>query len=121
MDGGENGPRGELLMNGLLVEGALQVLPGSLGKVSLQHCTLTPRAGGLQVYNGASQDRCSATGEFSLVDLVAHSLVLLWQLIGQEIGLKTKAPSMTMIQFLRFICAAANQRADIPLPAPTQA
>ena len=97
--------QGELLLDGLLVEGALQVLPGSLGKLSLKHCTLVPQENkGLRVYSEANQDECTDTDEFSLLAFVVHSLMLMWKLIGQEVGLKTNAPAMSMGQFLLSTC-----------------
>jgi hypothetical protein len=40
---------GELVLNGLLVEGKLTVLDGNLGGLEVSHCTLVPRHGGLDV------------------------------------------------------------------------
>jgi hypothetical protein len=40
---------GELLLNGLLLEGQLTVLPGNLNRLRLDHCTLVPDQGGLEV------------------------------------------------------------------------
>ncbi len=38
---------GELVLDGLLVEGKLTVLPGTLGELRISHCTLVPDKGGL--------------------------------------------------------------------------
>ncbi|MEO6732283.1 MAG: hypothetical protein ABIN01_13785, partial [Ferruginibacter sp.] len=38
---------GELILNGLLIEGRLSVLKGNLGSLSIAHCTLLPGRGGL--------------------------------------------------------------------------
>lgn len=93
--------QGELRLNGLLVEGGLQVLPGSLGKLTLQHCTLVPQTGGIRVYSEAvAAAECDASN-FSLLAFVAYCLVALWRLIGQDLGIKTNAPPMTMPQFLQ--------------------
>jgi hypothetical protein len=40
---------GRLELDGLLLEGALRVLPGELGALSVRHCTLVPGHGGLLV------------------------------------------------------------------------
>jgi hypothetical protein len=40
---------GGLILNGLLIDGAVTVEPGNLGSLQLVHCTLAPAAGGLQV------------------------------------------------------------------------
>jgi hypothetical protein len=46
--GGSPNP-GQLLINGLLIEGDLNVLVGNLGWLTLSHCTLLPSAGGLVI------------------------------------------------------------------------
>ncbi len=38
---------GELILDGMLVEGKLTVMPGSLGRLHVAHCTLVPDKGGL--------------------------------------------------------------------------
>ncbi len=40
---------GELILNGLLVEGRLDVLPGNLGRLALGHSTFVPNSGGIAV------------------------------------------------------------------------
>jgi hypothetical protein len=40
---------GQLLINGFLIEGKLNVLAGTLGGLTLSHCTLLPGAGGMGV------------------------------------------------------------------------
>lgn len=40
---------GELLLNGILLEGKLSVLPGNLGRLQLSHCTVVPNKGGVKV------------------------------------------------------------------------
>jgi len=40
---------GQLVLDGLLVEGNLSVLPGNLGSLRVAHCTLVPERGGLKV------------------------------------------------------------------------
>jgi len=55
---------GGLILNGLLIDGAVTVEPGNLGSLQLAHCTLAPAAGGLQV---AAQIQTSAA-----LDAVAH-------------------------------------------------
>lgn len=93
--------RGELSLNGLLVEGGVQVLPGSLGRLSLHHCTLVPQAGGICVDAQHESGISCDDRTFSLLAFVTYCLITLWRLIGQELGMKTKAPSMTMTQFLQ--------------------
>lgn len=45
----EDANAGELILDGLLVEGDVQVLLGNLGSLQLNHCTLVPTAQGLMV------------------------------------------------------------------------
>jgi hypothetical protein len=48
---------GALILNGLWIEGQLQVLDGNLGRLQLAHSTLVPAAGGLAVKSGAAPDQ----------------------------------------------------------------
>lgn len=50
---------GTLVLDGLLVEGGLEVLPGNLGSLRLAHTTLAPDQGGLEV--PAGNDRLEIT------------------------------------------------------------
>jgi hypothetical protein len=43
---------GELILNGLLIEGGLKVLVGHLGSLRVDHCTLVPKHGGLVINGG---------------------------------------------------------------------
>lgn len=47
---------GTLIVNGLWIEGVLNVLAGNLGGLRLQHSTLVPAAGGLSVNSSANPD-----------------------------------------------------------------
>ncbi|HMP40116.1 MAG TPA: hypothetical protein PKA05_07025 [Roseiflexaceae bacterium] len=46
--------RGELTIDGLLIEGRLTVIAGDLGVLRLAHCTLVPSAGGITIEAGAA-------------------------------------------------------------------
>lgn len=46
---GENSLPGELILEGLLIEGKVTVLPGNLKKLQIDYCTLVPQQGGLTV------------------------------------------------------------------------
>ena len=46
--------RGELVLDGLLLDGKLSVLGGDLGALTLAHCTLVPDRGGLEVQSDAN-------------------------------------------------------------------
>jgi hypothetical protein len=45
-------PRGEVVIDGMLVEGSVTVADGDLGQLELTHVTLVPSAGGLSVIAG---------------------------------------------------------------------
>jgi hypothetical protein len=91
----------EVTLNGLLLEGCLQVLPGRLGKLTLQHCTLLPQAGGLRVCGQDAAAPQGDDGEFSLLAFLVSCLLTLWQLIGRDLGLNPRMPPTTMAQFLQ--------------------
>jgi hypothetical protein len=46
---------GALFINGLLLEGGLDVAAGALGQLALAHCTLVPGSGGLTVAAGGNE------------------------------------------------------------------
>lgn len=65
---------GQLLINGFLIEGKLNVLVGNLGQLTLSHCTLLPSKGGLKVSAQNSRlrftlERC-VSGLLNLPDTV---------------------------------------------------
>ena len=47
---GDSDAQGELILDGLLVEGDITVLKGQLGSLRLQHCTVVPTKGELEVH-----------------------------------------------------------------------
>lgn len=73
---------GELALSGLLVEGKLTVLTGSLGSLRVSHCTLSPAQGGLAVkpsgVAGQQNDQLTVSlerticGKLDLADTVPH-------------------------------------------------
>jgi hypothetical protein len=46
---------GACFLNGLLIEGQLEVAPGNLGQLALAHCTVVPGRGALQVASGGNE------------------------------------------------------------------
>jgi len=60
------GEPGTLILNGLLVEGAVTVLAGSLGRLELTHCTVVPEAKAVAVHAGAAREKQNATLTISL-------------------------------------------------------
>jgi hypothetical protein len=73
---------GELLINGFLIEGALKVLVGGLGRLRLMHSTLVPGKGGLAVNPSITPDqqnlqliptiKRSICGAITLPESVSH-------------------------------------------------
>ncbi|MGB8700537.1 MAG: phage tail protein [Thermosynechococcaceae cyanobacterium] len=57
---------GELLLNGLLIEGQLTVQAGNLSRLRLDHCTLVPDKGGLLVESGTADSQRNEELEISL-------------------------------------------------------
>lgn len=66
---------GQLVLDGLMVEGTLTVLAGNLGGLSLHHCTLVPKEGGLAVASstaaGSKNDRLEVRVRRSICDTIA--------------------------------------------------
>lgn len=48
---GDSEARGELILDGLLIEGDVTVLKGQLGSLRVQHCTIVPTKGELEVHD----------------------------------------------------------------------
>ena len=70
-----SGMPGELILNGLLIEGDLRVLVGHLGRLRLDHCTIVPGEGELKV-NGDNP-----TLKLQLSRSICHKIT-----VPQEIG-----------------------------------
>lgn len=51
---GEAPDAGELVLNGLMIDGEMRVLIGNLGSLRIEHCTLVPGVGDLQVNPSAA-------------------------------------------------------------------
>ncbi|HEU4793878.1 MAG TPA: hypothetical protein VFS96_09495, partial [Nitrolancea sp.] len=71
---------GELVLDGLLIEGAVTVVAGNLGRLRIAHCTLVPDKGGLSVVAGnprltISLDR-SMSGEITVPNLVPRLSII---------------------------------------------
>jgi hypothetical protein len=61
---------GELILDGLLIEGGVNVLPGELGRLRLAHTTIAPRFGGLTVA-GSGQ---AGKGNAELIVTLNHTI-----------------------------------------------
>jgi hypothetical protein len=68
---------GELILDGLLIEGVLTVLVGSLGALRINHCTLAPGAGEIVVNaSGADTEKQNALLKLSLDHCVCGPITL---------------------------------------------
>lgn len=93
---------GELLLDGLLVEGRLTVLAGNLKRLNINHCTLVPQQGGLYVEPGwlAPLDLNGEEG-FNAIALVMYCLNWVWQSICRDVGLSNASPEFNPTQLLQ--------------------
>ncbi len=91
---GENAVAGELLIDGLLIEGGITVLDGALGRLALSHATLMPGTGGVSV--GDNEDleltlsRCIA--ETITLDLPIRRIGIADSIVDATIGSALEAP-----------------------------
>jgi hypothetical protein len=76
----ENAIPGELILNGLLLEGKLTVLPGNLKRLQISHCTLVPKQGGLMVLQTQPTQSQEEEGDLSLLGLVIYYINFIYQL-----------------------------------------
>lgn len=67
---------GDLVFDGLLVEGSLSVLPGNLGSFQINHCTFAAADGGIKVGAGGSPGQENEDLSFSLTRTICGPLVL---------------------------------------------
>ncbi|MCI0435114.1 MAG: hypothetical protein L0271_15950 [Gemmatimonadetes bacterium] len=65
---------GELILDGLLVQGALRILVGDLGRLEVRHCTLVPGAGGLAVHPSVQLDLQNATLDVAIERSITGAL-----------------------------------------------
>ena len=82
----EDASPGELILDGLLIEGKMEVEPGNLGKLRIAHCTLVPDLGGVVTIPPASPDEAdndqlqvkihrSIVGPISLIETVPQASI----------------------------------------------
>ncbi len=67
---------GDLVFDGLLVEGSLAILPGNLGSLKVNHCTLAPANGGIKVGTGGSPGQENERLNVSLIRTISGPLTL---------------------------------------------
>ncbi|MBV6625834.1 MAG: hypothetical protein KI793_23380 [Rivularia sp. (in: Bacteria)] len=78
---------GEFILEGLLIEGKLTVLPGSLRSLQINHCTLVPKNGGLrvatwEVVEDEDNDEVS-DDSFTLIAIAIYFVNAIRSLIGK--------------------------------------
>jgi hypothetical protein len=81
---------GACFLNGLLIEGQLEVVPGNLGQLALAHCTVVPGRGALQVASGGNE-RLRVTIDHSICAAITvagaiRALEIRDSLIGDDSG-----------------------------------
>ena len=69
-----DGPVGELVLDGLLVEGKLTIKTGDFGMLSCHHCTLVPGKGGIIIEMGETPDTSSGQTVHPVIN-IHHSIV----------------------------------------------
>lgn len=81
--------QGELILEGLLIEGKLTVRPGNLKQLCINHCTLVPQQGGITVEQGALvPPETEEEQGINAIALVTYCLSWLWESICRDTGLK---------------------------------
>ncbi|WP_445173401.1 hypothetical protein [Microcoleus sp.] len=98
----DNPDPGELILDGLLVEGKLTVLAGNLKRLNINHCTLVPQQGGLYVEPGwlVPLDLNGEEG-FNAIALVMYCLNWVWQSICRDVELSNASPEFNPTQLLQ--------------------
>ncbi len=99
---------GELVLDGLLVEGKLTVQPGNLKHLRVTHCTLFPREGGLVVEKAkraVEPEECDES--FSLIALVMYCLTFLRRRIGLGTDLNCASPQENLSQLVQLVMKQA--------------
>jgi len=94
---------GELVLEGLLIEGKLTVLPGNLKRLGVRHCTLVPDQGGLVVapLPSSPQSSVSATDEWSIIAIAMYYVNILWQILGLNLD-RTRSSAQILSHLVQF-------------------
>ncbi|MEA5593271.1 phage tail protein [Rivularia sp. UHCC 0363] len=78
-----NNNPGELILEGLLIEGKLTVLPGSLRSLNINHCTLVPQKGGLNVATWEVVEDDDTSDDWTLIAIAIYFLNAIRSLLGK--------------------------------------
>ncbi|MDJ0716954.1 MAG: hypothetical protein QNJ54_22515 [Prochloraceae cyanobacterium] len=93
---------GELLCNGLLIEGNLIVRSGNLQRLQISHCTLVPEKSQLKVQSSQQLFEDPETTQPETIDLIGlliYCLNLVWQSIRRDLGWKNSSDRYNLTQF----------------------
>ncbi|RMH81602.1 MAG: hypothetical protein D6681_18005 [Calditrichaeota bacterium] len=78
-------PQGELILDGLLIEGRVSVLTGNLERLRIHHCTLIPGEGGLEAHSSISRQRQNSRLRITLYRSICGKIELGKQIPGLEV------------------------------------
>lgn len=93
---------GELILEGLLIQGALTVQPGDLRRLQLLHSTLVPQAGGLRVYSASDTVTSSNSPRgSSVMALVLYWLTLIERVIQIGLEVSQRSPQENLKELTR--------------------
>jgi hypothetical protein len=89
---------GKLLLDGLLVEGRLTVLPGNLGELHVNHCTLVPIEGGMTVEQMVPEEDFPTDEEdfWSCMAFLMYCLNLLRRVMRFVVGVDRLSPQQAL-------------------------
>jgi hypothetical protein len=87
--------QGELILDGLLIEGLVEVLPGNLKRLDIHHCTLASPGDSLKVHPAPPLAPPDGDDGISLIAFLIFCVTLIWQLNCQELGLASNTSTLT--------------------------
>ncbi|BAU12713.1 glycosyl hydrolase, BNR repeat-containing protein [Leptolyngbya sp. NIES-3755] len=91
---------GEFALEGLLIEGNITILPGSLKHFELTHCTLVPNLGRLTVQSAPKPVIAPEFSEWSMIAFVMYYVYLIWELIAINLN-SQKTSSQILAQLIQ--------------------
>ena len=96
--------QGELVLDGILIEGNIQVLPGNLKQLDIHHCTIASKEESLIDHLSDDSEELIATDDdISIFTFLLYCLGIIWQLNCQELGLISRKSPLTLEQARRLI------------------
>lgn len=94
--------QGNLILEGLLIEGQLTVRPGNLKQLCINHCTLVPQQGGIKVEPGSQVlPESEEEDGINAIALVTYCLSWLWESIYRDTGLKNYNSQLKLTQLIQ--------------------